>query len=87
MERLLGLPGDGVELSTSSGRDDGSKGAFDKGSGNQPGSDAGLRQELEREFGTQYGRAEIHDHDDAFAIVSRDDGLRYGDRIGAETII
>jgi len=34
-----------------------------------------------------HSRAEVHDHDDACAIISRDDGLRYGGRVGAQMLI
>jgi hypothetical protein len=35
-----------------------------------------VRIDDEVEFGTQHGRAEIHDHDDAVAIIGRGTGLR-----------
>ena len=49
--------------------------------------DPGLRQELESELGTQHGRTEVHDHDNTVASISRDNGLCYGGRVRAETII
>ena len=83
----LGLLRDGVEISTPSRGDHRCKDAFDEGCRREAGRDTRLGQQLDRQFGTQYGRTEVHDHHHAVAVVGGDDGVGHLCRIGAKAII
>jgi hypothetical protein len=87
LNRFLSIPSDLVDLGAGSGGDNSGKNAFHEGGWHEPDLDGGIGQKLEREFRTQYGGTEIHDHHDTIAVVSCSYSFRHAYRVGPEAII